>query len=68
MLQLIQGMGCEGAMSVRAARFQMCDVRSHFCTLFAHFLHQNGQKKLPFVLIKNYSRIFYPILEHPFLL
>ena len=34
----------------------------------AHFLEQNDQKKLLFVLIKNYFRISYPVLEPPFLL
>ena len=43
-------------------RCAMCDHT------FAHFLHQNGQKKLFFVLIKNCSRISYPVLEYPFLL
>merc|ERR1719189_3521910 len=33
----------------------------------AHFLHQNSQKNLFFVLIKNYFRISYPVLERPIL-
>ena len=48
-----------------AARFRVCDhTFAHLSTLFG----TKRQKKLFFVLIKNYSIIFYPVLKHPFLL
>ena len=42
--------------------------RAMYDHTFAHFLEQNGQKKLFFIFSKNYSRMSYPVLEHPFLL
>ena len=68
------GRTCACACEILSEKCVRCACVRHVfgCAMcdhtFAHFLHQNGQKKLFFVLIKNCSRISYPVLEHPFLL
>ena len=54
--------GTVRAMCVRAACFWVCDVRSHFCTLFGTKLPETA-----IFCLKNYFRTSFPILEYLFL-